>query len=411
MTRLDETISPDPMAPASGPLVGGDRAFGSRGWEKKLCLAVALVYMMAFVLPVFDDTGILANHLGVRPKGAVYGWQAFLVGWFVQRFGGWFANVAIWIGMIFLARRKPLAGVIAGLVAFGLGSTYLTLLADHSLLSPQSFSAGYFCWLASAVLLACGGLGLRWLGPGRRAFIFAAATAATGVVALVTAEHVVIVTTAAPSEATLADRLLSGDVAARRAAARKLGLDHKAEFISIFIQATKDPDDKVRQYAVSALGDIGPAAATAVPTLIAILKAPTGELQPGKEDRKRAANSRSAAAAALGSLGPAAKGAVPALAAALKDENVPVRRWAATSLGEMGPEGRSAVPALVQALGDYDAQVRRYAIQSIKKIGPSPDSVVGLSPALHDADATVRETAAMLVKALREPPAVPRVLK
>jgi hypothetical protein len=160
MTGLDGTMSPLPIAPAGGPLAGGDRTADARAWEKKLCAAVVLVYLIAFALPVFDDTGILANHLGVQPHGAVYGWQAFLVGWFVQRIG-WFANIAIWIGMILLARRKPLAAALAGVLGLGLGSTYLNLLADHSLLSPQSFSAGYFCWLASAVLLAGGGLGLR----------------------------------------------------------------------------------------------------------------------------------------------------------------------------------------------------------------------------------------------------------
>ena len=215
MTRLDGTTSPLPIPPARGPLAGGNPTAVSRGWERNFCAAVLFVYLFAFALPVFDDTGILANHLGVRPKGAVYGWQAFLVGWFVQRIG-WFANVAIWIGTILLARRRPLAAAIAGVLALGLGSIYLVHLADHSLLSPQSFSAGYFCWLASAVLLAGGGLGLRWLGPGRRSLIFAAATVTTGVAALVTAEHFIIVTTASPSEAALTDRLRSGDVVAPR---------------------------------------------------------------------------------------------------------------------------------------------------------------------------------------------------
>ncbi len=127
MTRLDGTTSPLPIPPARGPLAGGNPTAVSRGWERNFCAAVLFVYLFAFALPVFDDTGILANHLGVRPKGAVYGWQAFLVGWFVQRIG-WFANVAIWIGIILLARRRPLAAAIAGVLALGLGSMYLVLL-------------------------------------------------------------------------------------------------------------------------------------------------------------------------------------------------------------------------------------------------------------------------------------------
>jgi len=401
MTCVDEPTLP-PVAPASAPLAGTDAFVLPREWGRKFCVGILVVYLVAFALPVFDDTGILANHLGVRPKGAVYGWQAFLVGWFAQRFGGWFANVSIWIGAIFLLIRKPLAAAIAGVIALSLGSTYLALLSDHSLISPQAYSAGYFCWLASAVLLTGSGLGLKWLGPGRRSVIFAAATVATGVIALVMVERHIVATTAPPSDAALTEHLKSGDVAARRAAARKLGLSHKPELIPALIAAIQDPDDKVRQYAISALGDIGPPAAIAVPTLIEVLKGPPAEPQTGKVDAKRAANCRSAAAAALGSIGPAAKEAVPALAAVLKDENVPVRRWAATSLGQMGTEGRLVIPALIQALGDADIQVRRYAIESLKQIGPSPDAIPKLSESLHDQDATVREAAAALLKTLRQ---------
>ena len=192
----------------------------------------------------------------------------------------------------------------------------------------------------------------------------------------------------------MADRLHSDDVNVRRTAARKLALDHNPELIPVFIEATKDPDDKVRQSVIGALGDIGPRAVAAVPTLISILSGPPPAFEK-KADPKRAANSRSAAAAALGNIGPAAKEAVPALVAGLKDENVPVRRWSATSLGEMRAEGRSAVPALVQALHDPDAQVRRYAIQSLQKIGVDHDSVPALTPSLHDSDDAVRETAAL----------------
>jgi HEAT repeat protein len=402
MTCLDEPTLPPVVD--SAPIVGSDQAEISRAWAKKFSAAILVVYLMAFVLPVFDDTGVLANHLGVRPKGAVYGWQAFLVGWFAQRWGGWFANVAIWVGTTLLAGRKPLAAAIAGLIALALGSTYLAVLSDHSLISPQAYSAGFFCWLASAMLLAASGLSLKWLGPDRRSIIFAAATVAAGVIALVMTERHIVATTAPPSDAALTDQLISGDVAARRAAARKLGLHHQPELIPTFIAAIKDSDDKVRQYAISALGDIGPPAAIAVPRLIEVLRAPAAVAQMGKVDLKRTSNSRSAAAAALGSIGPAAKEAVPALADVLKDENVPVRRWAATSLGQMGTASRAVIPALIQALGDADVQVRRYAIQSLQQIGPRPDAIPKLSKSLQDQDATVREIAATLLDRLRKSP-------
>jgi hypothetical protein len=371
---------------------------GARRQLKRVWLSIVGVYLIAFALPVFQDTGLLANHLGVRPHGSVYGWHAFLVGFFMQR-TGWFANLAIWVGIFFLSRKRPLIAATAGVVAIGLGSMYLTILADHSMLSPRSYSIGYFCWLGSAVLLVGAGLGLGWLGPGRGSLIVAGATAVFGVTALVAVETYIVVTTAPPTQAALADRLITGVVTARRAAARKLALEHKAELLPVFIQAAEDADDKVRQFAISAIGDIGPAAAPAVPTLIVVLKGPLGEL-PAKFDGKRAANSRSAAAAALGNIGPAAKDAIPVLSAALQDDNIPVRRWSATSLGEMGTDGQSAVPALIAALADADPQVRRYAIQSLQKIGPSRDITPSLANALHDADPTVRDAASVLLKSL-----------
>jgi HEAT repeat protein len=385
-------------APTEAAPNGPDATVAARRLGKRICLPILGVYFIAFALPVFQDTGLLANHLGVRPHGSVYGWHAFLVGFFMQR-TGWFANLAIWTGVFFLARRRPLLAATAGAVAIGLGSMYLTILADHSILSPRSYSVGYFCWLGSAVLLVGVGLGLGWLGPGRGSLIFAGATAALGVTALIAVETYIVVTTAPPTQAALADRLITGDAAARRAAARKLAIEHKVELLPAFIQAAQDPDDKVRQYAISAIGDVGPAAVPAVPTLIAVLKGPLGET-PENFDRKRAANSRSAAAAALGNIGPAAKEAIRALATALKDENIPVRRWSATSLGEMRSDAHSAIPVLLGALADSDPQVRRYAIQSLQKIGPSRDIAPSLANALHDADPTVREAAGALLESL-----------
>jgi hypothetical protein len=396
MKSRDEPTAPEPPPPAGGLLAPADAPAIPRSGTRKLWLAVVCLYLLAFVLPVFHDRGILANHLGVQPNGSVYGWQAFVIGLVVRPFG-WVANLAIWFGVFFLARCKPRVAAAAGVLAIVLGLMYLELLVGHSLLSPKSYSVGYFCWLASAMLLAAAGLGLRWFGLGRRLTIFAATSVAIGVVLLMTTEHFIVVLTAPPSEATLADRLHSDDVNVRRSAARKLALDHNPELVPVFIEATKDPDDKVRQSVIGALGDIGPRAVAAVPTLISILSGPPPAFDK-QADPKRAANSRSAAAAALGTVGPAAKEAVPALIAGLKDQNVPVRRWSATSLGEMRAEGRSAVPTLVQALHDPDAQVRRYAIQSLQKIGVDQDSLPALTPSLHDSDDTVRETATALLK-------------
>ncbi len=292
MKSLDEPTAPEPPAPAGGSLAPAGAHSVPQSGTRKLWLAVLALYLVSFVLPVFHDRGMLANHLGVQPNGSVYGWQAFVIG-LVVRWFGWAANPVIWLGVFFLARRKPRVAAGAGVLAIVLGLTYLELLVGHSLLSPKSYSVGYFCWLASAMLLTAAGLGLRWFGLGRRLTIFAAASVAIGVAVLVTTENSIVVLTAPPSEATLADRLHSDDVNVRRTAARKLALDHNPELIPVFIEATKDPDDKVRQSVIGALGDIGPRAVTAVPTLISILSGPPPAFEK-KADPKRAANSRSA---------------------------------------------------------------------------------------------------------------------
>ncbi len=54
----------------------------------------------------------------------------------------------------------------------------------------------------------------------------------------------------------------------------------------------------------------------------------------------------------MGWIGPAAAEAVPALMAALKDKDKKVRRNAAFALGEIGPAAKEAVPALEAAVRD-----------------------------------------------------------
>ncbi len=88
------------------------------------------------------------------------------------------------------------------------------------------------------------------------------------------------------------------------------------------IEALKDQDSSIRQYAVSALGEIGPGA----------------------------------------------KEAVPALIEALKDQDSFVRRFAAGALGRIGPEAKEAVPALIEALKDQDSRIRRSAVSALGRI-------------------------------------------
>jgi HEAT repeat protein/flagellar basal body rod protein FlgG len=103
----------------------------------------------------------------------------------------------------------------------------------------------------------------------------------------------------------------------------------------------------------------------------------------------------SGAARALGQLGKAAASAVPALVHALGHSQVHVRLQAADALGRMGPAARDAVPDLVRALRDAQPEVRWRAAASIGMIGAG-DSGCGeaLAELLRDQDEVVRDRAA-----------------
>jgi HEAT repeat protein len=113
--------------------------------------------------------------------------------------------------------------------------------------------------------------------------------------------------------------------------------------------------------ATLALASIGPLAEAAVPTLVETLKR-TPELRV-----------RRAAATALGRIGRKPELAVPALVLALKERDYGMRETVAAALGTFGPAAREAVPALQEllTLNDFGIQyqeLRRAAAQALQKI-------------------------------------------
>jgi hypothetical protein len=119
---------------------------------------------------------------------------------------------------------------------------------------------------------------------------------------------------------------------------------HDGRSTRAWIKDLDDPDARVRQKAIFALGAIGPGATHSVPALAAILaEDPDGE-------------TRSAAALALSKMAPASRAAVAELAGALADVELPVRMNAALALLRLGEEARPAVPALLKALEDRSNQ-------------------------------------------------------
>jgi HEAT repeat protein len=118
-------------------------------------------------------------------------------------------------------------------------------------------------------------------------------------------------------------------------------------------------DPKVRAYAATVLGEIGPEESDVVPALIKALV----------EDYVGAV--RQSAATALGRIGPAAVKAVPALIQALRsDKDRDVRACAASALGEIGPVAAvKAVPALIEVLSSGDPKVCQFAAVALGKMG------------------------------------------
>ncbi|HVR73351.1 MAG TPA: hypothetical protein VMT52_03430, partial [Planctomycetota bacterium] len=161
--------------------------------------------------------------------------------------------------------------------------------------------------------------------------------------------------------------------------------------------------------AARVISGLGPAAAAAVPALIAALQ----ETPPG---------SRMDVIHALGCIGPAAIAAVPLLHRELADESSNDRVWAAQALGRLGPAaleggellvelglrdepdgcreglvllGASAVPALIRVLESQDAALREKAADFLGSLGlAASQAVPALTAALADNYPDLAERAA-----------------
>jgi HEAT repeat protein len=77
---------------------------------------------------------------------------------------------------------------------------------------------------------------------------------------------------------------------------------------------------------------------------------------------------RQKAVVALGHVGTADPASVPALAGALKDSDPGVRAQAALAFLNLGPAARSAVPALEEAEHDPDPAVRACAGKALRRV-------------------------------------------
>jgi HEAT repeat protein len=134
--------------------------------------------------------------------------------------------------------------------------------------------------------------------------------------------------------------------------------------IAVLAEVVRSGHPQRRASAAQALGEFGPAAAPAVPALIAFLKEAAASKVPTRDG--------DAAAHALGRIAPStptAGDAVAALAAALSSTERLTREAAITALLPFGPKAAPAIPA-IRALKDKDPEtrVREAASEAMDKL-------------------------------------------
>ncbi len=219
----------------------------------------------------------------------------------------------------------------------------------------------------------------------------------------------------------------------REAIVRAMAVIGGPEAVRTLVARVEDPgeDAQVRGEAVRALGEIGPDAAAAIPSLTA--QAERGSVTAAAALRKVGADAaspilvrmvgdraldystRALCANEIRELGPAAAAAIPALVDALHDtgrgiegvQKAELRRAAASALAKLGPEG---VDALTVALRDPQRDVRQDAALGLLEIGPeATEAIPALVAALRDDDisGTIGNALAWKVKG----PAVPFLMK
>jgi HEAT repeat protein len=152
--------------------------------------------------------------------------------------------------------------------------------------------------------------------------------------------------------------------------------------IDILLGILKTKDKESDTQAISALGQIGPAAARAVPALLRIVT--ENDVDP---------SSASMAIWALGRIGPAAEAALPALMKKLGRDDA-ISMTAMEALAQLGPAAKSAVPKLKASLASSSPFHRIKAAATLYKIDAKTDAYLPvIVDCLRDKSPLVRSTA------------------
>jgi HEAT repeat protein len=133
-----------------------------------------------------------------------------------------------------------------------------------------------------------------------------------------------------------------------------------------------------------ALGDIGPAAKSALPTLVRYIRGTNGNLAL----RLHSLNS-------LAHIDGQSEVTISILESSAHDNNVHVQKLAVGCLGRAGPSAASALPFLLTLSTNNRSPVRNSAIAAVGNIRTSPEiEVKNLILCLEDSDSNVRAAAA-----------------
>ena len=164
---------------------------------------------------------------------------------------------------------------------------------------------------------------------------------------------------ASPDLVALSKQLASTNAEHRAVAAEQLsqaGEDAAAAAVPL-VAACGDADDRVREFAVAALEDLGPPLAADIPTLIKLVDSPDPLVAYW-------------AITLLGRSGKTAAEAVAVLVACVESSaDLSVRQRAAWALGKIGPAAGAARGTLKRAAGQGDERLARLANEALQAIG------------------------------------------
>lgn len=149
--------------------------------------------------------------------------------------------------------------------------------------------------------------------------------------------------------------------------------------VAVLLELLQDTSKSARNYALRAIGSIGPQARAATPILLKLLQ---------DEDEEMRFNS----ALALARIGAEAQAALPILAHTLTTSDRLKRKAAAYALRAMGSEAKPVLPALIKGLKDHEKRVRSRCAGALGKIGAgvNDEAIHALLEAERDDDSDVR---------------------